>query len=89
MWKKEIIKALEEIMPEEIDYEIKKIKAIEKLTYMIELEDKDKDYRFMVILRLNPVEEAEEEEGTGRYKLLRYTFEEKKKEEEGRKRDRR
>lgn len=73
-WKKEILKALKEIMPEEIDYEIKQIKPIEKLIYRIDLEDKD--YRFVVILRLKPVEEA----GTGRYKLLRYTFEEKKKE---------
>jgi len=64
-------------MPEEIDYEIKQIKSIEKLIYRIDLEDKD--YRFVVILRLKHVEEAEEEEGTGRYKLLRYTFEEKKK----------
>lgn len=71
-WKKEILKALKEIMPEEVDYEIKQIKAIEKLIYRIDLEDKD--YRFVVILRLN-----EEEEGTERYKLLRYTFEEKKK----------
>lgn len=84
-WKKEILKVLKEIMPEEIDYEIKQIKPIEKLIYRIDLEDKN--YRFVVILRLNPVEE--EEEGTGRYKLLRYTFEEKKKEEEGRERDRR
>lgn len=78
-WKKEILKALKEIMPEEIDYEIKQIKPIEKLIYRIDLEDKD--YRFVVILRLKPVEveEAEEEEGTGRYRLLRYTFEEKKK----------
>ncbi|MEM4591820.1 MAG: hypothetical protein QW196_00275 [Sulfolobales archaeon] len=76
-WKKEILKALKEIMPEEIDYEIKQIKPIEKLIYRIDLEGKD--YRFVVILRLKPVEEAEEEEGTGRYKLLRYTFEEKKK----------
>jgi len=76
-WKKEILKALKEIMPEEIDYEIKQIKSIEKLIYRIDLEDKD--YRFVVILRLKHVEEAEEEEGTGRYKLLRYTFEEKKK----------
>ncbi len=78
-WKKEILKALKEIMPEDIDYEIKKIKAIEKqkLTYRIDIESKD--YRFVVILRLKPVEEAEEEEGRGSYKLLRYTFEEKKK----------
>lgn len=71
-WKKEILKALKEIMPEEIDYEIKQIKSIEKLIYRIDLEDKD--YGFVVILRLK------EEEGTGRYELLRYTFEEKKKE---------
>lgn len=75
-WKKEILKALKEIMPEEIDYEIKQIKPIEKLIYRIDLEDKD--YRFVVILRLKPLEEGEEEEGK-RYRLLRYTFEEKKK----------
>ncbi len=40
-WKKEILKALKEIMPEEIDYEIKQIKPIEKLIYRIDLEDKD------------------------------------------------
>ena len=74
-WKKEILKALKEIMPEEIDYEIKQIKSIEKLIYRIDLEDKN--HKFVVILKLQPVEEAEEE-GTGRYKLLRYTFEEKK-----------
>lgn len=75
-WKKEILKALKEIMPEEIDYEIKQIKPMEKLIYRIDLEDNH--YRFVVILRIEPVEEAEEKEGTGRYKLLRYTFEEKK-----------
>lgn len=44
----------------------------EILKALKEIDLEDKDYRFVVILRLKPVEEAEEEEGTGRYKLLRY-----------------
>ncbi len=69
--KARILSTVKEIMPPEVQYEVRRINRLTAHTYEITLTDTKHPYTYHIILRL---EEAEEKS----YTLLKYEWEEKK-----------